>query len=103
MFLQFPLRGGLVSISAKPTRRSTMIATLILAAILILVVGTVLAGLAFGFRTLLHYRGQRLVTCPENHETAAVHVNAAKAASSRLVGRPEIRLEQCAGPRCATV
>lgn len=72
-----------------------MIANLILAAILILLAGTVVAGLAVGLRTFLRYRGQRLVTCPANHETAAVHVNAAKAASSRLVGKPEIRLEQC--------
>lgn len=72
-----------------------MIANLILAAILVLVAGTVLAGLAVGFRTFLRYRGQRLVTCPENQETAAVHVDAAKAASSRLIGKPEIRLDQC--------
>lgn len=72
-----------------------MIANLILAAILVLVAGTVLAGLAVGFRTFLRYCGQRLVTCPENQETAAVHVDAAKAASSRLIGKPEIRLDQC--------
>jgi hypothetical protein len=72
-----------------------MIANLILAAILILLVGTLVAGLTFGFRTFLRYRRQCLVTCPEKHETAAIHVNAAKAASSRLVGKPEICLDQC--------
>ncbi|MGB7847048.1 MAG: hypothetical protein WBL63_15640 [Candidatus Acidiferrum sp.] len=68
---------------------------LVLAAILVLVIGAVVFGLAMAFRTFLRYRGQRLVTCPETHKPAAVHVNVAKAAGKKLWGKEEIRLDQC--------
>lgn len=42
------------------------------------------------------YRGSRLITCPENQETAAVRVNALRAAHWAAVsGEPALRLSQC--------
>jgi hypothetical protein len=72
-----------------------ILSNLILAAILVLLIGSMVFGIALGFRTYLRYRGQRLVTCPETHETAAVRVNAGKAASMTLIGKQEVRLDQC--------
>ena len=72
-----------------------ILTNLIFAAILVLVIGVVVFGVAVAFRTILRYRGQRLVTCPETHQPAAVHVNVAKAASKRILGKQEIRLDQC--------
>ncbi|MGB7437850.1 MAG: hypothetical protein WBR26_05370 [Candidatus Acidiferrum sp.] len=72
-----------------------MITNLILAAILVLLIGTIVFGVVFAFRTYLRYRGQRLVTCPETHRSAAVHVDVAKVTSTKLIGRQEVRLDQC--------
>lgn len=72
-----------------------ILANLILAAILVLLIGTLVFVVAMALRTYLHYRGQRLVTCPETHRPAAVHVNAGKAASASLMGKQEVRLDQC--------
>jgi hypothetical protein len=35
------------------------------------------------------------MTCPQTHQTAAVHVNAGKAASTTLIGKHEVRSDQC--------
>jgi hypothetical protein len=72
-----------------------MVGNLILAAVLVLLVGTLVFGIALGVRHYLRYRGQRLVTCPETHQAAAVHVNAGKAATTALIGKQEVRLDQC--------
>ena len=72
-----------------------MVTNLVLTAILVLLIGAMVFGLAMVLRTYLRYRGQRLVTCPETHRPAAVHVNAGKAASTTLIGKQEIRLDQC--------
>ena len=72
-----------------------ILTNLVLAAILVLLVGSIVFGLTLGFRTYLRYRGQRLVTCPETHKAAAVHVNAGKALSTTLIGKQEVRLNQC--------
>ncbi|HKN24871.1 MAG TPA: hypothetical protein VJX72_08500 [Candidatus Acidoferrum sp.] len=72
-----------------------ILSNLILAAILVLVIGSIVFGAAVAFRTYLRYRGQRLVTCPETHQAAAVHVNAGKALSTTLIGKQAIRLDQC--------
>lgn len=72
-----------------------ILSNLILAAILVLVIGSIVFGAAVAFRSYLRYRGQRLVTCPETHQPAAVHVNAGKALSTTLIGKQEVRLDQC--------
>src|SRR5688500_4089125 len=42
------------------------------------------------------YRGARVITCPENHEPAAVRVAAARAANSyALSGVASLRLDYC--------
>jgi hypothetical protein len=72
-----------------------VLTNLIVAAILVLMVGAIGYGLAQVFRTYLKYRGQRVVTCPETHKPAAVHVDAVKAARAAMTGKQGIRLEQC--------
>ncbi len=41
------------------------------------------------------FRGQRLVTCPQNHLPAAVKVDAMVAGISAAMGEPTLRLHQC--------
>jgi len=41
------------------------------------------------------YRGRWLVKCPETQQTAAVGVEARKAAATALWGNPTLRLDQC--------
>ena len=40
-------------------------------------------------------RGQRVVTCPENHRPAGVAVDAVHASATSLGGAPELRLSTC--------
>ena len=48
------------------------------------------------FRTFLTFRGTRVITCPENLESAAVKVNAAHAAQwASIAGEPDLRLKSC--------
>lgn len=46
-------------------------------------------------RTYLKFRGQRIVSCPETHEAAAVRVAARDAALQALVRRDELMLKAC--------
>jgi hypothetical protein len=41
------------------------------------------------------YRGERLITCPETQEPAAVEVAAARVAVKALAGAPRLRLRDC--------
>jgi hypothetical protein len=41
------------------------------------------------------YRGQRVVTCPENHRPAGVVVDATRAAATGFGKAPELRLSDC--------
>jgi hypothetical protein len=41
------------------------------------------------------YRGTRVITCPENRQTAAVEVKAGSAAVVSLAGAPRVRLSAC--------
>jgi hypothetical protein len=50
-------------------------------------------GRAFG--VYRKFRGNRIISCPENHQPAAVRVAAGKAAADALVGAPELRLKDC--------
>ena len=43
----------------------------------------------------LKYRGQRVITCPENHRPAGVVVNATHAAATAFGKAPELRLSEC--------
>jgi len=73
-----------------------MISTnLVLAAILALVIGAIVFGLSMAVYTYRRYRGERLVTCPETLQPAAVHVNAVNAAKRAAIGNDQIRLHQC--------
>jgi len=46
-------------------------------------------------RTYLEFRGERLITCPENHKPAAVRVAAGKVALEAAVGSEQLRLSAC--------
>ena len=72
-----------------------MDSNIILAAIGILLAGIVVFSLALSIRTYLRYRGQRLITCPETKNPAAVHVDVAKAASKAFLGKEQVQLDQC--------
>ena len=45
--------------------------------------------------TMLQYRGQRAITCPENHAPAGVMVDARHAAATAFGRAPQVRLSQC--------
>src|ERR1041385_3961792 len=42
-----------------------------------------------------HWRGDRLVVCPESHDYAAVVVDAKDAAKTSLTGKPAVHLADC--------
>jgi hypothetical protein len=46
-------------------------------------------------RTYLRVRGQRVITCPENDEFAAVEVDARRAARTALLGQQQLHLREC--------
>ncbi len=46
-------------------------------------------------RAWLHYRGRRVVTCPENSQPAGVILDARHAAATALTGSPQLRLTSC--------
>lgn len=72
-----------------------VLTNLFLAAILVLMLGAIVFGLVRVFQTYLRYRGQRVVTCPETHQPAAVHVDTLKAARVAMTGKQWIRLDEC--------
>ena len=72
-----------------------VLTNLILAAILVLMLGAVVFGLMRVFQTYLRYRGQRVVTCPETQQPAAVGVDALKSARVAMGGKQWIGLDQC--------
>jgi hypothetical protein len=46
-------------------------------------------------RTYFQFRGKRLVTCPENHRTAAVELDAKEAAREAIRQKPRMQLTEC--------
>jgi hypothetical protein len=52
-------------------------------------------GLRRALRTYAEFRGERLITCPENHKPAAVRVAAGKAALEATLGNEQLRLSAC--------
>lgn len=77
------------------TRRKeeTMNGLLILAAVVVLAVAILLL-LRGPFKAWRYYRAPRVVTCPDNHQAAAVSVNAVRAAVSSP-DHPALRLDSC--------
>jgi hypothetical protein len=51
--------------------------------------------LARALRTYFKYRGKRIVSCPENHQPAAVRVAAGKAAVEATLHAPHLHLSEC--------
>jgi len=54
----------------------------------------VIFGRAFG-REYLRYRGDRVITCPENQRPAGVRVDASHVLLTALEGKPDLRLSSC--------
>jgi hypothetical protein len=57
--------------------------SLILVTFTVLAVGAIVIGLVMALRAYVKYRGERVITCPETHQAAAVHVDATQARSKR--------------------
>ncbi|PYT39877.1 MAG: hypothetical protein DMG47_20515 [Acidobacteria bacterium] len=66
-----------------------LITMMMVAAVLLVV------GLRLALRTYLKFRGNRLVSCPETHQPAAVRVAAGKAALKATIGNEQLRLSEC--------
>lgn len=49
----------------------------------------------WGISIFSRYHGNRLVTCPETHDTAVVELDARHAAVTGLVGHEQLRLKSC--------
>ena len=54
----------------------------------------VVLGLVFG-RAYLKYRGDRVITCPENRRPAGVVVDTRHVLLTTLEGKPDLRLKSC--------
>src|ERR1044071_6001838 len=63
----------------------------VLAAAAIAAVGVAVKLLVAWFR----YRGDRVITCPENRQPAGVRLEAGRAARTSLIGGAEFRLSDC--------
>ncbi len=63
----------------------------------VLAVVVVFAAILLGRQALAwrKFRGDRVITCPDNREPAGVVVDARHAAASSLLGAPELRLSEC--------
>jgi hypothetical protein len=48
-----------------------------------------------GVRAFLHYRGKRVITCPETQKPASVDVAAGEAAVGAFLSEPTLRLKEC--------
>src|SRR5678815_636584 len=64
-----------------------------------IVIVLIATALYFGIRWLVRaysqYRGVKVITCPETERPAQVEVDARHALLTSIVGRPDIRLENC--------
>lgn len=67
--------------------------------ILLVLAVAALAAVAFELkrasRAYLKFRGERIITCPENHQPAAVRVAAGKAALEATLHAPHLNLSEC--------
>lgn len=69
--------------------------TLVILSVLAITIGLLVFFSVPALRAYFTFRGKRLITCPETHQTAAVEVAAGKAARTALLGDPTLRLNQC--------
>jgi len=67
----------------------------IIIAVLVLAVGLFVYRAVPGVRAFFNFRGERLVTCPDNQQTVAVNVAAKEAAVGAFLNEPTLRLNQC--------
>jgi len=89
LFMEFFVRGR------GGEEADMTLSSLILATIFVLLFGAVASAMVIAFRTSLRYHGKRVVTCPETQKPAAIHVNVGRAARQAILGKTEIRLDQC--------
>jgi len=68
---------------------------LILIVLGVLFAAAVIFGLAVATGAFVRFRGERVITCPENKQPAAVHINLAQVAREAMVGKLDLRLDQC--------
>ncbi len=71
----------------------------------VLILGLIGAGsLTLGLRAFARYRGKRLVSCPRDGRSAALEVDAQRAALTGVLGWPDLRVARCscwlAAPGC---
>jgi hypothetical protein len=92
-FLQIPKRESLAD--GWLDRGGGMESNIILTAIGVVLVGMITFSLALSIRMYWRFRGQRLITCPETKNPAAVRVNVAEAARKAFFGKEQVRLDQC--------
>jgi hypothetical protein len=64
-------------------------------AVLVLAVGLFVLRAVPGVRALFKWRGERIVTCPETKQPAAVNVAASEAALGVFFNEPTLRLKEC--------
>jgi hypothetical protein len=67
----------------------------IIIAVLFLAVGLFVLRAVPGVQTYFHFRGKRLVTCPETRKAEAVSVAAAEAGLGAFFNEPTLRLKEC--------
>ena len=68
---------------------------LILIVIGVLIAAALVFGLAVSLGAYVRFRGERIITCPENKQPAAVHINMSKVAKEAFIGKLDVRLDQC--------
>ena len=62
----------------------------------LVMLGLIAAGaLTLGLRTYALYRGKRVVSCPRDGRSAALEVDAGRAALTGSLGWPELRVARC--------
>jgi hypothetical protein len=69
----------------------------IITAVLVLAVGLFVLRAIPSLRALFKWRGERIVTCPETKQPAAVDVAAGEAALGVFFSEPTLRLKDCSG------
>jgi len=67
----------------------------IIIAVLVLAIGLFVLRAIPGVRALLRWRGERIVTCPETKQPAAVNVAAGEAALGVFFNEPTLHLKEC--------
>lgn len=59
------------------------------------ILGVLVAMIALFIALALHYRGKRIVTCPETHAPVSAEINAALAAGTWIVAQPRFVITAC--------